>query len=519
MTENPVPKFDHLVVIMFENRSFDNVLGYLYRPGEARAFEGVLGRDLNNPIPPGVDGSDRRTVPVHPATDLDVPDPDPGEEYPHINTQLFGTVDPPENQFKPAKEMAGPFNAPPSADAVPGMNGFVADYINSFRTEVGRLPSYDEYSEIMASYTPDQVPVLSTLAKGFACFDHWFCEVPTQTLPNRSFFHAASSSGLVLDFPLKNFVTQNNAPTIFERLEEAKLPWKVYINPEQIVSITGLIHARRLAAHFDTHFSTIHDFHADAAAGKLPAYSFIEPNILPPRDDMHPPGFARMRHRLGLPAPASMLRGEQLLADVYTSVRDASNVNGSHWQNTLLIVTFDEHGGTYDHVPPPRVPAPSPGAPPGQMGFTFERAGVRIPTLAISAWIDPGTVVNPVFRSTSVIRTLRERWPLGGPLTLRDAGAEDIATVLTRKRPRPPEEWPQVAARPLKLSSRMIDFLDRPLGKLGKHLFELAVAHEAQATGQPIDVDSSTLTHRQAKARLRKLRKAAFAGVRKGRQK
>jgi phospholipase C len=519
MTGPQAAKFDHLVVIMFENRSFDNLLGYLYRPGEVASFEGVLGRSLSNPIPSGLDGSEQRTVPVHPATNMDTPDPDPGEEYPHVNTQLYGTIIPPENRFKPAKDTAAPFNAPPAPTSQPTMEGFVADYVNSFRLEMERLPTYDEYAQIMACYTPDQVPVVSSLAKGFACFDHWFCEVPSQTLPNRSFFHAASSSGYVMDFPVENFVTRNDAPTIFERLEDAKLPWKVYLNPEQIVSITALIHARRLAPFFDTHFSTIYDFYAEAVAGTLPAYAFIEPNIVPLRTDMHPPELARLRHELHLPAPAAMLGGERLLADVYNSVRNAANSQGSNWRNTLLVVTFDEHGGTYDHVPPPPAPAPVRGAVPGQMGFTFERSGVRIPTLVISAWVDPGTVVNTEFRSTSVIRTLRERWSLGEPLTQRDAVAADLATVLTRDRPRPPEEWPEVTPHPTRIRDELLDLFDKPLGSLGRHLFEAALIHEANNAGVAIEVDPSSVTHRQAQAHLRKLRKAAFAGVQKGRQK
>jgi phospholipase C len=519
MSGPPAPKFDHLVVIMFENRSFDNLLGYLYQPGEVPSFDGVLGRQLSNPIPAGLDGSEQGTVPVHPATNMDTPDPDPGEEYPHVNTQLYGTVAPPENRFKPAKDTVAPFNAPSSASAQPTMDGFVADYVNSFRLEMERLPNRDEYAQIMACYTPDQVPVVSSLAKGFACFDHWFCEVPSQTLPNRSFFHAASSSGYVMDFPVENFVLRNDAPTIFERLETAKLPWKVYMNPEQIVSITALIHARRLAPFFDTHFSTIYDFYAEAAAGTLPAYAFIEPNIVPLRTDMHPPELARLRHELHLPPPAAMLGGERLLADVYNAVRSATNSQGSNWRNTLLVVTFDEHGGTYDHVPPPPVPAPVADAPAGQMGFTFQRSGVRIPTIAISAWVDPGTVVSTEFRSTSVIRTLRERWSLGGPLTQRDAVAPDLAAVLTRERPRPPEEWPQVAPHPPRLRDELLDFLDKPLGTLGRHLFEAALLHEAKNAGVAVEADPSTVTHRQAQAHLRSLRKAAFVGVRTGRQK
>jgi phospholipase C len=518
MTTRPSPKFDHLVVIMFENRSFDNLLGYLYQPGEVPSFDGVLGRDLTNPIPPGLDGSDQLTVAVHPAANMDTPDPDPGEEFPHVNTQLFGTIDPPGNRFKPVKEMEAPFNAPSSHSAAPTMEGFVADYVAVFRHEMGRLPTRQEYSEIMASYTPDQLPVLATLAKGFACFDRWFCEVPTQTFANRSFFHAASSSGFVLDFPVDNFVARNDAPTIFERLENAKVSWKVYIDPEQIVSITALIHARRLQPFYDTHFSTIFDFYAEAETGTLPAYSFIEPNILHPRSDMHPPEFARLRHDLRLPPPPAVRGGERLLARVYESVRNSASLTGSNWKNTLLVVTFDEHGGTYDHVPPPAVPAPSASAPAGQMGFTFERSGLRVPTLVISAWVEPRTVVHEEFRSTSVIRTLRERWSLGEALTQRDAVAADLAAVLTRETPRPPEEWPEVAALPIGLGTELLYVLDKPLGNLGRHVFEAAVVHERKVAGSPVVVDTAKVTHRQAQSHLRGFRAAKFERVRAGRQ-
>jgi phospholipase C len=102
------------------------------------------------------------------------------------------------------------------------------------------------------------------------------------------------------------------------------------------------------------------------------------------------------------------------------------------------MVAFDEHGGTYDHVPPPRAGPPDPVGPAGQMGFRFDRAGIRIPTLAVSAYTDPATVVTGEYRNTSLIATLRERWPLGPPLTARDATAPDIAPVLARRTPRPP---------------------------------------------------------------------------------
>ena len=398
------------------------------------------------------------------------------------------------------------------------MDGFVADYIAEFREQLGRMPVYDEYAEIMSCYTPDQIPVLASLARGFAVFDHWFSEVPTETYPNRSFVHAASSSGFVLNNPVDKFVLGNDAPTIFERLEAAHLPWRVYIDPQQIVSATGLIHARRLAPYFATHFSTIYDFYADAASGDLPAYAFIEPNLTPPRSDMHPPMAARLRHDLHFPAPAAMHGGERLLARVYDAVRSGEKTEGSNWRNTVLLVTFDEHGGTYDHVPPPSVPPPVPGAPPGQMGFPFNLSGPRVPAILISAWVDAGTVVNLEFRHTSVIRTLRERWPLGEPLSGRDAVAADLSSVLTRTTPRPPNSWPGVAAAPLSLAGEAWSLLDRPMASLGRDLFAAALAHETSVTGTTADVDPTNVSYRAARERMKEFRAATFPGVLHGRQ-
>ena len=156
-------RLDHIVVAMFENRSFDNLLGYLFRvPGTPR-YEGLRRQDLSNPVPPYAEGPGTGTVAVHPANTMAAPYPDPGEEYPHVNTQLFGTVSPVENRFSMIDDMKPPYNAPPSGTS-PSMNGFVLDYVDQLRTDSGRMPSVPEYSQIMACYTPDQLPVLSGLA-------------------------------------------------------------------------------------------------------------------------------------------------------------------------------------------------------------------------------------------------------------------------------------------------------------------------------------------------------------------
>jgi phospholipase C len=132
----------------------------------------------------------------------------------------------------------------------------------------------------MTGYTPAQMPVLSTLARGFATFDHWFCEVPSQTFPNRSFFHSATSSSYVLDYPpIDAFPIHNTAETLFNRLEAKGLTWCVYCDAPSPASFTGLIHAPRLRGRFKTNFKTVADFLEDASAGRLPTYAFIEPNL------------------------------------------------------------------------------------------------------------------------------------------------------------------------------------------------------------------------------------------------
>jgi phospholipase C len=168
---------DHVVVVVFENRSLDNVLGRLYGPGDGKTFEGVTGKDLTNPIPEWAEhGADRKVVPYTVATDMDSPNPDSGEEYPHTNTQLYGILSE-ANRFKLCEEITAPYNAPALGQA-PTMDGFVTDYISTLIAELGRQPTYEEYSQVMTGFTPEQIPVLNGLARAFGVFDHWFCEVP-----------------------------------------------------------------------------------------------------------------------------------------------------------------------------------------------------------------------------------------------------------------------------------------------------------------------------------------------------
>ena len=420
---------DHVVLVLFENRSLDNLLGHLYGPEDGKTFEGVIGRDLSNPIPEWAEhGAERKTVPYTVATDMDAPNPDSGEEYFHTNTQLFNVLDE-HNRFKLGEEVTAPWNAP-APGAVPNMDGFVTDYISTFTAEMGRQPTYEEYAQIMTGYTPEQVPVLNTIAKGFGVFDHWFCEVPSQTLMNRSFWTAATSSGFMINKPASNFVQHNAAETLFDRLEAHGRTWKVYVQEPMSFSAAALIHMSRLKDRLATNFVPFSEFEDDAANGTLPDFSMIEPNLIMGHSDYHPAVSRALGPGVEIPLdpPSSILGGEAFLARIYTAIRSAASTEGSNAYNTMFFIGWDEPGGTYDHVPPGPVPPPDPSAPAGQMDFKFDRSGYRVPAIIVSPWVDEGIVINDEHRHTSMIATLRKVWDLGDPFTARDAAARRSTT-------------------------------------------------------------------------------------------
>ncbi len=456
-------KFDYVVVLMLENRSFDNMLGYLYQNSPGKPFNGVYGKSLSNPIPSFANGSDRGVVPVTQGINPENPCPDPGEEYPHVNTQLFGCVAPLANRTAATWFMTPPYNLP-TGTPVPLMEGFVFDYINNFESTVGHSPRFDEYKVIMECFAPQTVPVISTLAKEFAVCDNWFCSVPSQTYTNRSFFHAASSSGLVLNAPYGDWLVANNAETIFDRMQSKGLNWKVYFDAEDVIPITGVIHYSRLKNYLSSNFQKMDRFFSDAANGTLPKYSFIEPRMFRDHNDQHPPAIVGNKLQY-----SSVLAGELLIHEIYEAIRNSNSATGNNFQNTLFVLTYDEHGGCYDHVPPPSVSPPD-GGKPGQMGFHFDRLGVRVPAILISAYIEPGTVYSAPLHHNSLTKTMSLRWDLGS-LTNRDATAPDFLDVLSRTEPRPRTQWPQTIPRPVERPSGE-DTLQMSLNQLQSSIFK-----------------------------------------------
>jgi phospholipase C len=228
---------------------------------------------------------------------------------------------------------------------------------------------------------------------------------------------------------------------------------------------------------------------------------------------MHP-AFDALFPGTAIDPPSSLLGGEALLAKIYNAVRSASSAGGSNAFNTLLVVTFDEHGGTYDHVPPPVAPPPYPATAPGQLNFGFDRSGVRVPAIAISAWIPGQTVVTGQYRNTSVLATLRRRWQLGAPLTGRDAIAADIAPVLSLQTPRDPADWPEVAPRPVPPYAGTIPAPEAALVGLGRAALHACIALADRGLGSPALTRDETMSRADGIALITDLAGDAFARLR-----
>lgn len=396
---NQLSAINNIVVLMLENRSFDHMLGLLYSADNnvspaGQPFDGLTGRESN----PGADGS---PVPVFTIAPSDpnayfMPGADPGEGYTATNSQLFNTTTAP---------------TPPLATN----NGFIADYTYTLGWEANEGWSIIDgttANDIMGIFPPAMLPVLSGLASGFAVCDQWFCSAPTETLPNRAFVNAGTSQGHMDDK-----TTKYTCPTIFGLLSQNNISWAIY--GYDAPPLTRMDFPDTTSAD-DSHFGEFTDFQTAAAAGTLPCYTFLEPSWAATGNSQHP------NYNVAL--------GEQLIHDVYYALR-----NGPNWNQTLLIITYDEHGGCYDHVPPPQGAVP-PDNSAGEFGFDFTRFGPRVPTVLVSPLIQAGTVFRVAVGATpldhtSILKTIETRWNLPA-LTARDAAAVDVGDALTLAQPR-----------------------------------------------------------------------------------
>ncbi|MFE3866183.1 alkaline phosphatase family protein [Streptomyces goshikiensis] len=389
------------MMLMLENRSFDHMLGYLYarqgnRSPAGQPFEGLTGKEWN----PDDEGGRAHVFPIdhtRPGAYF-MPGADPGEGFAHTNRQLFGTA-----------------QLPPGPTPTPSNQGFVIDFALALRERhqegasvyPGTMPA-----DIMGCFTPDALPVISGLARSYAVCDYWFGSVPSETLPNRAFAWAGTSLGC-----LDDHTDVFHTPSIFRRLSERNVNWVIYGYDAQPLTRGHFPDIAHAEAH---HFGRFDDFTKAAAEGRLPAVSLLEPDWGPCGNSQHP--------------NYDVAAGEQFILAVYQALRA-----GPGWDSTLLVVTYDEHGGCYDHVPPPATATP-PNVSPGEFGFDFARFGPRVPTVLVSPLIEPGTVFRvpadgPPLDHTSLLKTIGQRWGIP-PLTPRDQAAPGIGAVLTLDRPR-----------------------------------------------------------------------------------
>lgn len=408
-------KIKHVVYLMLENRSFDHVCGWLYGKDETgihfvgpdTPFDGVS-TEMFNTVPDGKGGE--RKVFVQQYKDGKLSD-----DF----TLDFLTVDPYHDHSDVMRQYFYTDSRGYEQRATPNMGGFVWN---------------NAADSVMWTYSPEQLPVLNGLAKHYAVSDAWFSSMPGATDSNRAFAFSGSALGQLNNF--QNGAQYVDWPDTWHRQSIWKVlwtngftDWKIYNSIEWM----NFVHTYHLYlqgqipsvdANTSGFIAGIEQFKADARDGKLPAFSFLEPVWV---------GSAGTTSYH--PGP-DVVPGEQALNELFNAIKA-----GPAWHETLFVITFDEHGGIFDHVPPPYAENPWPNDVVD--GYRFDMMGVRVPTILVSPWIKEKTVFRsstPVaFDSTSILATLlhwygipKPSWALGE----RTQHAPTFEAVFQRSTPR-----------------------------------------------------------------------------------
>jgi phospholipase C len=476
---------EHVVVLMLENRSFDHMLGGMTRIN--RAVEGVKPKGDKPYYNEKPDGGRIEQKPV--------------AKYVVANKRDL------DHEHDAALEQIGNTGSP--------MSGFVKSYVKRYPdASDAELEQVMGYFPFGSSPQDDALPVLHTLARNFAVCDHWFSSMPGPTWQNRFFAHSATCLGHVL-MPSRD-EPQNMRwyyqETIYDRLSDAGKDWKIYYHgvPQSVVMT-------RMLPDFITGrgYDDMQQFFAQAAGdpNEFPRYTFIEPCYFGAEEnDQHP--------------PADVRQGEALIAQVYNALR----ANEALWQSTLLVVTYDEHGGFFDHVTPPATVAPDEYI----AEWSFDRLGVRVPAILVSPWVERG-VINTVFDHTSILRYLCEKWDMP-PLGLRmqaSAGANRCNTfgLELRKLQKPRGDTPKsidvpqikaakiAAAEPPIEGSReallmYVDQLPEPASVPSPVGLKAAKSPGKRGPGKKAPIAApANLSHAEALAKLARLRGTRLSGM------
>jgi phospholipase C len=348
-----------VVVLMMENHSFDRVLGWMKKdyPG----IEGVdpENRGWNPDYPVTAD-----TVFQEPTLSRNIGN-DPGHDLDNVLRQIAGAN-----------------------------KGFVADFAQKYPAA-----GPDEHKEIMGYYPYGYLPALHFLAYNFVVCDHWYSSLPGPTWPNRFFVHTGTSLGHV-DMPEGVFnpgLHLYDQRTLYDELNAARIEWRIYHGDfPQSTLLAHQLEPENLAR-----YRKFDQWATDVQNGDLPPYTFIEPAYFGTEEnDQHP--------------PQDIMRGDALVAAVF----NALHANQTLFQQTLLIVLYDEHGGFYDHVtPPPTIPPDN-----YTRTYAFNQLGVRVPAILVSPWLDRGFISTP-FDHTSILRLASQLWQGVEPLGARTAQA------------------------------------------------------------------------------------------------
>ena len=372
-----MPGIDHIVVVMMENHSFDNLLGMLGR-GDGWPLD-MHGRP--NSTNPYADGRLQHAF--------------------HMPTTC-------QLHARPSQEWRTSHLAYNNGK----MDGFV-------RSPISPQVAGDVGGVAMGYWAGDDLPFTYSLAKTFPIADRWFQSVLGQTDPNRRFMIAGTSSGMTddistaptLDNAIQDALLATPTPTIFDMLSFFGIPWTDYYTSFPFgasaeldpVLDTGLTLVKK---------KPIGQFFTDAATGSLPGFCLVEPDY----------GTQSQEN------PQNMVVGEAFMAEVVNALGSSPA-----WKRTALVITYDEHGGYYDHVPPPVCLAPDailPIVAPGESMYDgFERYGFRVPGMMVSPYAKRDYVSNVVFDHTSILALVERKWNLPA-LTFRDANANDLTDLL-----------------------------------------------------------------------------------------
>jgi phospholipase C len=387
-------RIDHIVVLMLENRSFDHMLGYL---------------KLEAGLP--VDGLEATMANRHGAKTYRVR---------HLkSTKLTKDQDPGHGGADVKQQLAD------------GNGGFVANYVK-------HNPNDPDPGTVMGYYNGTDVPVYDHLAREYAVCDRWFCSVPGATWPNRLYAVCGRAAGSKDNRARPLYAL----PSFVRHLERAKVFWRWYAH--EYVATLRLSDDRyrfslsaRNFRYFNRRTAALgRSFLEHAASGNLAPVSWIDPNFVD--FDLLGPAGSNDDH-----PPSDVKAGQQLVLALYTAL-----ASGPKWSRTLLVVTYDEHGGFFDHVPPPAAKDDS---------AAFRSYGPRVPALVISPWIPRGTVASELYDHTSIVKTILLRFCRKSDGSIPDmgarvAGANHLGSLLTLGRARPKPTPP--ALRPLiKLAS------------------------------------------------------------------